>query len=146
MADGEVSPPPDPPDEEPVELSASASHNNVLTGADNLLQALDGWPETRWSTFQPQTPGMWFELDLGQVQAISQVCLNNEPSPHDYPRGYIVCVSEDRAQWEEVARNDHNDRPLDITFSPRQARYIRVEQTGQADQWWWSIHQVTIKG
>jgi hypothetical protein len=88
---------------------------------------------------------MWFELDLGDVQTVSRVCLNNDPSPNDYPRGYIVRLSEDGVHWEEVARDDHNDRPLDIAFGPRQARYIRVEQTGHDDHWWWSIHQITIK-
>ncbi len=144
MADVPVTPSPGPPEGEPVKMSAIASHNNVRVGADNLLQALDGRSETRWSTFRPQIPGMWFVVDLGQVQTVSRVRLNNEPSPHDYPRGYILRLSEDRAQWEEVARNDHNDRPLDVTFSPRQARYIRIDQTGHSDKWWWSIHEIDV--
>jgi len=140
-----VSPPPTPPEEEPVTMSVNASHNNVRVGTDNLLQALDGRPETRWSTLQPQTPGMWFEIDLNQVRTVSGLALDTATSPHDYPHGYIVRLSKDRAQWEEVARNDHNDGPLDVTFSPRPARYIHIEQTGQSDRWWWSIHEVKVK-
>ncbi len=128
-----------------VRASASASHNNVLVGADNVMQALDGRPETRWSTRALQRPGMWFEIDLNTTRTVRGLALDTAGSPNDYPRGYIVRLSEDHNRWEEVARNDHNDRALDITFSPLPARYIRIEQTGSADRWWWSIHQVTVK-
>jgi hypothetical protein len=126
-------------------ITASASHNNVLSGADNLAQALDGNPATRWSTRAVQQPGMWFELDLNQVRSVSGLSLDNAGSPNDYPRGYVVSLSTDRSQWVEVARKDGNDRALDIRFGARLARYIRIEQTGSADRWWWSIHGVTIK-
>jgi hypothetical protein len=126
-------------------ITASASHNNVLEGADNIAQALDGRPETRWSTRVVQQPGMWFELDLNQVRSVSGVSLDNAGSPDDYPRGYVVSLSTDHSQWTEVARNDRNDRALDISFGARPARYIRIVQTGSTDRWWWSIHGVSIK-
>jgi hypothetical protein len=145
MADAPDSPPPTPPEEEPFRMSVSASHNNVITGADNLLQALDGRPETRWSTFQPQAPGMWFEIDLNQVRTVSGLALDTAASPNDYPRGYAISLATDHNNWQAVARNDHNDGPLDVTFSPRPARYLHIEQTGQSDRWWWSIHGVIVK-
>ncbi len=128
-----------------VTLSARASHNNVLTGADNLLQALDNRPDTRWSSRALQQPGMWFEIDLNKLRSVSGLALDTAGSPNDYPRGYVVSLSTDGQQWVEVARNDRNDRALDIKFTPRSARFIRIEQTGRADRWWWSIHRVTIK-
>jgi endo-1,3(4)-beta-glucanase len=88
---------------------------------------------------------MWFEIDLNEVRAVSGLALDTAGSPNDYPRGYIIRLSTDHNQWEEVARNDRNDRALDVTFTPRLARYIRIEQTGSADRWWWSIHQISIK-
>jgi hypothetical protein len=126
-------------------VTASASHNNVLSGADNIAQALDGNPNTRWSTRVVQQPGMWFELDLNQVRSVSGLGLDSAGSPNDYPRGYVVSLSTDHSQWIEVARNDRNDRGLDIRFAARPARYIRIEQTGSADRWWWSIHGLTIQ-
>jgi hypothetical protein len=129
----------------PITMNVSASHNNVSSGADNLLQAVDGRPETRWSSRALQRPGMWFEIDMNEVRTVSGLALDTAGSPNDYPRGYIVRLSTDRAQWQEVARNDRNDRALDINFSSRSARYIRIEQTGSADRWWWSIHQITVK-
>jgi hypothetical protein len=88
---------------------------------------------------------MWFEIDLGKLQIVSGLRLNIEASPRDYPRGYIVRLSEDQLHWQEVARTEHNDRPLNITFSPRPARYVRIEQTGRSDHWWWSIHGIKIE-
>jgi hypothetical protein len=130
---------------ETVKMSLSASHNNVLSGVDNLAQAIDGKPETRWSTQSPQRPGMWFEIDLNETRTVSGLALDTTGSPQDYPRGYIVRLSTDRSQWSEVARKDQNDRPLDVSFTPRSARYIRIEQTGSSDAWWWSIHEVRVK-
>jgi hypothetical protein len=141
----EPQPEPEPePEPEPVNLSASASHNNVPSGADNISQALDGRPETRWSTRALQQPGMWFELDLNDVRLVSGVTLDTAASANDYPQGYIVRLSSERQQWVEVARNERNDRALAVTFSPRPARYIRIEQTGSSDRWWWSIHGLTV--
>ena len=126
-------------------LSASASHNNVLSGTDNVSQALDDDPTTRWSSQIPQQPGMWFEIDLKETRPVRGLVLDSAASPDDYPRGYKILLSTDRQQWAEVAQNDHNDRTLDIDFSPRSARYIRIEQTGASNDWWWSIHGITIK-
>ena len=127
-------------------MSAEASHNNRRHGPDHLLQAFDGHLETRWSTRVVQSPGMWFELDLGRPQTIRGFQFDNTPSPHDYPRGYRVQVSTDRTHWTEVAADPDNSAPLDVTFAPREVRYIRVEQTGRSDRWWWSIHEIEIKG
>ncbi len=126
------------------QVKATASHNNVQQGYDNLQQALDNNPATRWSTVSPQQPGMWFELDLGQAQTISQVQLDNGSSPMDYPRGYVMKVSSDRQKWEVVGQNPQNDNPVNVVFTPRPVRFIRVEQTGSADRWWWSIHEVRV--
>jgi hypothetical protein len=130
---------------ETIKMSLSASHNNILVGNDNLSQAIDGRPETRWSSNALQRPGMWFEIDLNETRQVKGLTLGTAGSSQDYPRGYIVRLSTDRSQWIEVARNDQNSRSLDITFPARSARYIRIEQTGSSDRWWWSIHEITVK-
>ncbi len=128
------------------DLSVRASHNNAVSGADNLFQAIDNRADTRWSTRHLQRPGMWFEIDLNELRTVSGLFLDNGASPNDYPRGYIVRISIDRIQWQEVARNEQNNRALDVNFSSRIARYIRIEQTGSVGNFWWSIHQVTVRG
>lgn len=126
-------------------LSASASHNNVQVGGDNVRQAVDGRPDTRWSSMALQQPGMWFQVDLGQARTVTGLALDTAASPDDYPRGYVVRLSTDGSQWQEVARKDQNNGAVDVTFPARQARYVRIEQTGSAGQWWWSIHEVNVK-
>ncbi len=128
------------------QMKATASHNNVYQGYDNLTQALDNNLYTRWSTTQPQKPGMWFQLDLGQPQTVTQVQLDNANSPNDYPRGYIVKISLNGQTWETVAENPNNDKPVNVVFTAREIRFIRVEQTGSTDRWWWSIHEVLVSG
>lgn len=125
-------------------LRLNASHNNVVTGFDNLLQAIDGQPATRWSTLTPQTPGMWFQVDLGQRQTVSRVQASQAGSPEDYPRGYRLRLSEEGQQWVTVATQTNNTGPVDVSFQPTAAQYIRIEQTGSSDRWWWSIHELTI--
>jgi hypothetical protein len=76
---------------------------------------------------------------------LKRLVVDSSNSPFDYPRGYIVSLSEDQQNWVEVARNEHNTGSLDISFSARPARFIRIEQTGHADSWWWSIHRIGIE-
>ncbi len=139
-----INPDPITPPPSGGEIKASASHNNVYQGYENLSYALDNNPYTRWSTTQNQKPGMWFQLDIGSSQTVSQVKLDNAGSPNDYPRGYIVKLSQDEQNWETIAQNPNNREPVNVVFTPRQARFIRVEQTGTSDRWWWSIHQVFV--
>jgi len=47
---------------------ARASHNQADVG-----KAFDKNPDTFWDSQAPQQPGMWYELDLGQVQTIERI-------------------------------------------------------------------------
>lgn len=129
-----------------VQYRATASHNNVQRGPDNVNQAIDGKPETRWSSRQVQQPGMWFVLDLQAVQTVRGVLAEHgEAAKDDYPRGYVVSVSQDGRRWAEVAREPDNAGYIDIRFSARPIRYIRFEQTGQAERHWWSISHIRLR-
>jgi hypothetical protein len=128
-----------------AKVTGQASHNNVLVGADNVSQALDSNPNTRWSTRTFQQPGQWFELDLNATRTVKRLVVDSQTSPFDYPRGYVIRLSEDQRNWVEVARNEPNTGSIDVSFSPRPVRFIRIEQTGSADRWWWSIHRVGIE-
>jgi hypothetical protein len=139
-----ISDPAAPPPPPTGQIKATASHNNVSQGQDNLNQALDNNPYTRWSTMQPQRPGMWFQLDLGRAQTVSQIQLDNANSPMDYPLGYIIKVSQNGQNWETIAENPQNDKPVNVVFTPRETRFIRIEQTGYSDRWWWSIHEIYV--
>jgi len=125
-------------------MTLTASHNNVTSGYDNLINTIDGQVTTRWSTIAVQTPGMWFQVDLGALKTISQITLDNANSPDDYPRGYLVRLSTDGNTWSTVASQPNNSTPVTISFTPTETRYIRIEQTGRSDRYWWSIHELSI--
>ena len=119
---------------------ASASENNA-----EAKLALDGKIDTRWSTGVGQKPGQWFQLDLGWERSVSRVVLDAKPSAGDYPRGYEVYVSKNTTDWgAPVAKGQGKDPVTDITFSPKDGRYVRIVQTGTDAGLWWSIHEIKV--
>lgn len=122
--------------------AASSSHwNRYGDSPDNLTNAWDRNTSTRWSTTDVQRPGMWFKLDLGEVELISGIRLLSQNL--DYPRGYTVEVSTDNVNWTQVASGTGTSDDITITWSPaRNARWIRINQTGSSPDHWWSIHEI----
>ncbi|RXZ81941.1 hypothetical protein EBB07_13135 [Paenibacillaceae bacterium] len=115
-------------------LSASASApgtspNNVRNG--NISSV--------WSTGAGQAPGQWFQIDLGVKATFNQIVLDtakNSVQEQDYPRGYIVRVSDNGSSWTTVATGQGLRKATPINFDAVGARYIRIEQTGTAGNWW----------
>ncbi len=119
---------------------AKASHNPA-----GVAQAFDGNQETAWSSKDKQQPGMWFELDLGAVRTFDGLRVD---SPRSYaPRGYLVSTSKDGQQWQVLAEKPDNWHNIDLEFdqAPRQARYIRIEQTNSSNWHPWAISNVGVR-
>jgi hypothetical protein len=94
-------------------------------------------------------PGMWFQIDLGQPQTFDRVVLDTVASPHDYPRAFSIEASPDGRDWRpllSVERAEDYPEPalLDLRFPATTARHLRVQQTGSAVGWWWSIYEVYL--
>jgi len=121
-----------------VPWTAEASHN---TG--DLSMAFDGDPNNAWDSKAEQTPGMWFEADLGQVLVLDQVRV---ASPgRGFPAGYRMWLSADGQDWHLVAEQARNWTNVEAAFAPCQARYLRMEQTGQPE--WpatWLISEIMV--
>ncbi len=135
------------PLEVPVEVSdrglfvpwtAEASHN-----PDDVALAFDGNPDTSWSTAASQEPGMWFQVDLGQVLELDRVRVSSPG--RGFPVGYRVKLSSDGHDWHLVAERPRNWTNVDVAFPPLSARYLRLEQTGQPS-WWaaWIISEISV--
>ena len=134
---------------------ASASHNpGMALGALNFAS---------WSTGEPQQPGMWFQIELPEPATVTEVQFNSAgagfggggggrggrgavpaagaatpPSAPalpagPYPRGYKVEVSTNGTAWTEVAAGQGTPGSTTITFTPTQAKYIRITQTATAE-------------
>ncbi len=99
--------------------------------------AFDGDPWTRWSTGATQTPGQWFQVDMGSVQTIEQVTMRTRTDQRwDYPDMFTVELSTNGTSWTTVANGPGFGWKRPVTFDAQGARYIRITQTGSATEWW----------
>jgi hypothetical protein len=118
---------------------ASAS----VSGGGAASNALDGNESTRFSTGVAQAAGQWFEVNMGAAVSFSEVAIDAGPSTGDYPRGYVVSVSNDGASWSQVASGAGSAQLVTVTFPQQTAQYVRVTQTGTAANWW-SIAELNV--
>ncbi len=116
---------------------------------------------TAWESPPPQRPGQALEIDLGAVeQGLCLVALM-PGSYQDAATGLELALSQDGQQWETVAGQGGNafaplfwslDRPLvrfaparqQLAFAPRPARFLRLTQTGNAANLWWSVAELFL--
>jgi hypothetical protein len=115
---------------------------------DNLANASDGSMETRWTTVVNMEPGFFIEMEFDRPRKISGLVLNSEPSPKDFPRGFVVEVSRDGKDWEEAATGGPKATKKGITTinfdHPRTVRYIMITLNKPAG-FWWSIYELEVK-
>jgi len=118
----------------------SASHK-----PQDCAKAVDGNPDSRYTTGVPQAPGMWFQIELPAETSIVGLELDNTKSANDYPRGYTVQTSKDGQTWEKPVATGKGYGPVtDITFPPVKTKFIRITQTGAAPGTYWSIHELEV--
>jgi hypothetical protein len=115
---------------------ASASSSNA---PDQPANAIDGNINSRWSTGANQTPGQWFQVDMGATNILSAIVLDCGGSTGDYPRGYQVYLSKDGINWGTPVATGNGAIVTSVSFAAHAARYIRITQTGSAGGNWWSI-------
>ena len=108
-----------------VRLSITKWAVTASVAETEASQATDGKPDTAWRTPGPQAFGTWFQVDLGSLQMVRSFQARSPAG--QYARGYVVKVSTDGANWQEVARESDNRGDVDVSFAPAKARYVRVE-------------------
>jgi hypothetical protein len=124
-----------------------SSNWQISTSSDqsNVRSAVDADAGTRWATRTAQRPGQFFQIDMKQTQRFDQIMLDSQDNPNDYPRSYRVLVSDDGANWRGPVATGAGTGPITtIPFPAQQARYIRIEQTGNDNAHWWSIHEMFV--
>jgi mono/diheme cytochrome c family protein len=118
----------------------SASH-----ATDRAARAIDGKFETRYETGVEQVPGIWFQIELPEETIVSGLYLDAASSPHDYPRGYKVDVSNDGQHWKEsISTGRGSARTTEIHFEPVKTKFIRITQTSSARGLFWSIFELQV--
>jgi len=113
--------------------------------------AFDRDINTRWSSNRAMEPGMYYILDMGREEEISQLILDAHPSPGDYPRGCRMELSLDKLNWQKVAELDAEeaesrqwDGILGISFEKARAKYIKITQLGSHPSLFWSLHEIYV--
>jgi len=124
-----------------VYRQASAHSASTNTGG-NAAAAIDGDPTTRFTSNAAQTPGMYWQENLGAKTHFNTVDLDSALWPGDYPRGYQVQVSNDGNTWATVASGTAGGATAAATFAEQNAQYIRITLTAAASPNWWSIGEL----
>ncbi|BDI32030.1 hypothetical protein CCAX7_40810 [Capsulimonas corticalis] len=125
-------------------------HDNPQLAAIIGQDALDGNPESRWTTGRGLQAGDSFTLDMGAAQKVAKMVLDDSKFPGDYPEGYQLEGSTDGKAWSQIAQATPQETEaavqngvLTINFTPTEARYLRVTSTG-AHSLWWSVAEISV--
>jgi endoglucanase Acf2 len=110
----------------------------------NAAAAIDGNPTTRFTSGAAQTPGMYWQVNLGAPTRFDTVAMDSSPWPGDYAHGYQIQISADGATWTTVATTTATGSPQSATFPEQSAQYIRVSLTTPVTPNWWSIGEFTV--
>ncbi|MEU5885144.1 ricin-type beta-trefoil lectin domain protein [Spirillospora sp. NPDC047279] len=105
-------------------------------------RAVDGSMSTRWSS--PYSDPQWIQVDLGGTHSVDRVLLNWEAA---FGRAYRVDVSTNGTTWTTVHSTTTGDGGTDhITFTPTDARYVRLHGTARGTQWGYSLWELGVFG
>jgi len=89
-------------------LHQTATASSVDNSSDEPGNAVDGDPDTRWSSAYEDN--QWIQVDLGSAVAFDQVVIVWEQA---YALTYVIQVSDDGATWTDV-KSVSNSAPLVI--------------------------------
>jgi mono/diheme cytochrome c family protein len=129
----------------------SASHNSPTASNAMTIQP--------WTSGQPQQPGMWFQIEMTQPTLVTQIQFESPGVATDagpavpgaptrtgigrgsaplsapgVPIAYEVQMSMDGTTWSTpVAQGKGAGDKADIAFTPVRAKFIRITQTGSAE-------------
>jgi beta-galactosidase len=121
--------------------SVKASSTYIDQGNDYRPEnAVDGLPETRWSSefSDPQ----WLAVDLGAPTRISRVVLDWETA---CGQSYAIQVSLDGSNWTDVyATTNGKGGTEDIRFTPTSARWVRFYGTKRATMFGYSLWEMRV--
>ncbi|WP_433894316.1 glycoside hydrolase family 3 C-terminal domain-containing protein [Streptomyces sp. CA-111067] len=116
--------------------SWTATASSSASGSDQPGNMFDGDTATRWSSGTPMAGGQWITADMGGARMIDRITMD-AGNDTDYARGYQVYLSDDGTTWgDPVAEGTGTGRVTTADFGARQARYLKIVQTGSASSWW----------
>lgn len=127
-------------------------HDNPQLASIIGQDALDGNPNSRWTTGRSLQAGDAFTLDMAAPRKVAKLVLDSSQYPGDYPAGYRLESSVDGQTWSKITEATEQetaaavrDGVLTIPFAPVDARYLRVTCIGSHGLWW-SVGEMSVYG
>jgi mono/diheme cytochrome c family protein len=95
-----------------------------------------------WKTESPQSPGMWFMVQLPSQQAISEVQF--DAGKEGFPLEYTVSLSTDGKSWTKVAQGKGNPGVNSLSWTGTgKFTYLKMESQSKGEQPW-SMKKLTL--
>lgn len=95
--------------------------------------AIDGDAETRWASGTERAAGQWLELELGRVEALAWLELQNVDAGADLPE--TMSVSVDAVRVPTLWRREPGGVVGELE-EPTSGRVVRLELDAPAFGWW----------
>ncbi len=133
--------------------NADASRN-----LETARLAFDGDLKTGWSSRWYQVEGDFFILDLGKIQAVTNLDLFLGQAPLDFPRGYRLEGSVDGRTWIHLDENpfcfprltpaniqDFTNYRVGMSFEKVEVRFLKISLTKTSENHDWSIYEIVCR-
>jgi hypothetical protein len=117
---------------------------STINAADFPSNVADGNLASRWSTGTNQVAGQYFQVDFGGKVALTQVVLDSSNNALDYPRGYVMGLSDNGTSFTTVAMGSPTTPIVTAAFGTAQGRYLRITQTASSNENWWDIGELRL--
>jgi len=111
--------------------------------SDPAANALDGNPDTRFSTGSAQHDSQGFIVSWPSDRTIGRIQMDVGPSTNDYPRMCGIWVKDTAGTVTFVNCAANPSGNVEVSFPPIPASKIEVWQWGTSD-WWWSIAEFNV--
>lgn len=124
---------------ENLALGRSSTGSSTVNG-NAAANVTDGTTATRWesATSDPQ----WIQIDLGNAKTINKVILKWEAA---YAKSYQIQISTNGTSWVNVYSTTNGSGGIEnITFSPVNARYVRMYGTQRGTSWAYSLYEFEL--
>jgi alpha-L-fucosidase len=121
---GEIKLPP-----ESIAKNKPATASTIWDDNYTAGKAFDGNPSTRWGAEEGSRSG-WLQVDLEKNISISRAMIKE--GSWDRIRKFELQI-KDGTKWQNVATGTTVGASLELTFTPRTARYVRLNIT-EADE------------
>ncbi len=127
-----------------AQLHAEAQLAPHLATRDDAAGGCDGVTNGKWGFHTALEPNPWWQVDLGQVLAVSQVRLWNRADSDDMAAraaNFMVLLSSNGSDWREAYHHNGQtfygyrmpDRsPLVVKLTNAVARFVRIQLPGES--------------